>query len=117
MANNDKHKLYDLSSKENGDDEKEFMFTKIPIAGEHDDDSKESWESDESEQEEGEDGPYLGQLITNDEATNDIAFRIGPILDGIILQINQIFSIPVTPNYYQSLHLSHSRLFSNRAGL
>jgi hypothetical protein len=69
LANNEGHDLFDLPpSKENGDDKQEFMFTRIPIAGEH-----------------------------------DIAFRIGPILDGIIFQLDHLFRILVTPNYYQSL--------------
>jgi hypothetical protein len=50
----DCHKLIekDRDTHEGGDDEQEFLFTGIPIAGENDGDTDEEWASDESEQEE-----------------------------------------------------------------
>jgi hypothetical protein len=100
------------------EDEEEFLFKGIPIAGENDGDSEESWErkswdkGDESEPDSEEDSitqnhtwfsPMHG---VNIRATDDIAFCIGPKKDGVIQVINHS-PIPLHNNpYCQLLNLS-----------
>jgi hypothetical protein len=96
-------------TKENADDEHEFKFMGIiPIAGEDDGDSQKSWGSDETEDE---DVPSAMHYSINDDATNVLAFRVGPIMDGIIVDYNQVFHILVTANYYQSLADSDNTIY------
>ena len=71
---------------EGRDDEEEFLFQGIPIAGEHKGDSDEDWyNNDEGE----EDKEILHQNFTsisiNATATEDIAFRVGPTQDGSVI--------------------------------
>jgi hypothetical protein len=87
-------------------DEEEFQFNGIPIAGESDGDSVESWESDirgESKQKEDsltQNHTWLSPVKgVNLRVTNDIASRIGPKKDGVIHGINH-FPIPLHTNLY-----------------
>ncbi len=87
----------------NKDDEEEFLFQGIPIAGENEGDSEDSWESeifgyaatDDWESEEEETSSDTCPFISlNSMATEDIAFKVGPVKDGIVR-----FAI-LPPNYY-----------------
>ncbi len=81
---------------EGRDDEEEFLFHGIPIAGENKGDSEEDWYDEENrieekddeqetdiEEEENNDLPLTRIVYTFDDgASADIAFRIGPQKDG-----------------------------------
>jgi hypothetical protein len=88
QTDNDNQLKTELTHEKRGDEE-EFHFQGIPIAGENDGDSVESWEhaiSGDSDED------LLTQNHTwfspvqgvNLRATDDIAFRIGPKKDGVI---------------------------------
>jgi hypothetical protein len=57
----------------------------------------------QTEEEEDEDVPSAMHYSINDDATNDLAFRVGPVMDGHISDPFSSFYIPITPNYYQPL--------------
>jgi hypothetical protein len=103
----------DRDTHEGGDDEQEFQFMGIPIAGENDGDTDEEWASDESEQEE-ENSPQ-GRLTNNvtfainvdEDATQNLAFQVGPARDGIVL-INTLPPASLTPNYYAPLSIEEN---------
>jgi hypothetical protein len=92
------------------DDEEEFLFQGIPIAGENAGDSEDSWESaifghseDSRESEEEGDAPDCDHFYTmNQMATNYLAFTVGPVKDGIV-KFHFLPPIPLTPNYYRHL--------------
>jgi hypothetical protein len=72
------------------DDEEEFLFQGIPIAGENDGDSDNSWASeifghsdDHRDSKQGGDAPDSDHSY-NQMATNYIAFTVGPVKDGIV---------------------------------
>jgi hypothetical protein len=88
-------------TRDGGDDEQEYQFLGIPIAGENEGDSDEDWYEEDIEEEEDEDKEYLFGLINND-ASNDIAFRVEPNKDGIIMSY-QTDPIPLHPNQYRIL--------------
>jgi hypothetical protein len=101
---------------EERDAEEEFQFKRIPIAGENDGDSEESWEKTSWDSEE--DGENGQDSLTNNcltiiprippsrtihsMATSDIAFWVGPRKDGIV-KIDVTHPFTLTPNYYQVL--------------
>ncbi len=71
-----------LCVNEGRDDEEEFVFQDIPIAGENKGDSEEDWYySDESEQEEEVLHQNFTSILINADATEDIAFLVGPTQD------------------------------------
>ncbi len=105
------------------EDEEEFQFKGIPIAGENDGDSEESWEreswdkGDESETDNdsftnnfqtvdtstGEESPRVPHPRTvHILATEEIAFRVGPRKDGIVKSPTTLPFV-LTTNYYQPL--------------
>ncbi len=72
---------------EGRDDEEEFLFHGIPIAGENEGDSEEDWYysdyySDDSGKEEEIVHQNFTSISINADATEDIAFRVGPTKDG-----------------------------------
>jgi hypothetical protein len=68
---------------EGRDDEEEFVFHGIPIAGENKGDSEEDWYySDEIEEEEEVLHQNFTSMSINADATEDIAFLVGPTQDG-----------------------------------
>jgi hypothetical protein len=90
------------------DDEEEFLFQGIPIAGENEGDSDDSWASeifrrsdDNRDSEKGGDAPDSDHSY-NQMATNYIAFTVGPVKDGIV-KCHSLSPIPLTPNYYRHL--------------
>jgi hypothetical protein len=90
------------------DDEEEFLFQGIPIAGENERDSDDSWESeifghsdDNRDSAAGGKAPDSGHSY-NHMATNYIAFTVGPVKDGIV-KFHSLPPIPLTPNYYRHL--------------
>jgi hypothetical protein len=96
---------------EGKDDEEEFVFKGIPIAGENEGDSEDSWESeifghdatDDCESEEEETSSDTCPFTSlNSMATEDIAFKVGPVKDGIV-RFEILPTIPLTPNYYRHL--------------
>ncbi len=113
---------------QDADDEQEYKFTRIHMAGEHESDYDDAWdnESDESDQEETEDEPkhkptihqcmnaivehvYKHVMLSlpvsiNTTASDDLTFRLGSITDGIV-RTHSLSPIPLTPNYYHPLTL------------
>ncbi len=67
----------DRDTREGGDDEQEYQFLGIPIAGENEGDSEEDWYEDDIEEKEDEEKEHLFGFI-NTDASDDIAFRVGP---------------------------------------
>jgi hypothetical protein len=104
--------LFDTKTdtREGGDDEQEFQFMGIPIAGENDGDTDEEWASDESEHDE--DNSPQGRLTNNatfainvdEHATRNLAFQVGPVRDGIVV-FNTLPPASLTPNYYTPLSI------------
>jgi hypothetical protein len=92
------------------DDEEEFLFQGIPIAGENIGDSEDSWESDffrnsedSQESEHATDVPDRDHPYQmNQMATNYLAFTVGSVKDGIV-KFHSLSPIPLTPNYYRHL--------------
>ena len=92
------------------EDEEEFVFQGIPIAGENDGDSEASWERASWDQEDEDETDNITQNHTwlspvqgvNLRATDDIAFRIGPKKDGVI-QVMIHSPIPLHTNPYGQL--------------
>jgi hypothetical protein len=74
------------ATRANREDEEEFLFQGIPIAGENDGDSEASWERASWDQEDEDETDNITQNHiwlspvqgVNLRATDDIAFRIGP---------------------------------------
>jgi hypothetical protein len=88
---------------EGRDDEEEFVFHGIPIAGENKGDSEEDWYySDESEQEEDVLHQNFTSVSINTHATEDIAFLVGPTQDGRV-KLSTRTPIPFHLNPYQLL--------------
>jgi hypothetical protein len=98
------------ATRANREDEEEFLFQGIPIAGENDGDSKESWEHASWDQDDEDKTKNITQNHTwcspvhgvNLRATDDIAFRIGPKKDGVI-QVMLTSPIPLHTNTYGQL--------------
>jgi hypothetical protein len=92
---------------EERDDEEEFVFHGIPIAGENKGDSEEDWyDSDESEQEEEVLHNNFTSILINAAATEDIAFLVGPTQDGQI-KLPTRTPLPTYLNPYQILNEEH----------
>ncbi len=114
---------------EEREDEEEFQFKGIPIAGENDGDSEESWERESwdtgddretekdsftnnlqwanwdtsEEPKQGEDSPWFPHPSTvHILATEDIAFSVGPRKDGIV-KFTTTLPFVLFTNYYQPL--------------
>jgi hypothetical protein len=114
---------------EEREDEEEFQFKGIPIAGENDGDSEESWEReswDKGDERETDNDSFTNNLQwahwdTSTEskqreesprvpiprtvhilATEEIAFKVGPRKDGIV-QSHTTLPFVLTANYYQLL--------------
>jgi hypothetical protein len=92
-------------TREGGDDEQEFQFLGIPIAGENEGDSDEDWYSDDSQQDEHK-NLHTNNCVTtsiNVTASDSLAFQVGPTKDGRVM-IRTHHPIPCHPNPYQLLH-------------
>jgi hypothetical protein len=90
--------------REGGDDEQEFQFLGIPIAGENKGDSDEDWYSDDSQQDEHKD-LHTNNCTTasiNVPASVSLAFQVSPAKDGHVM-IRTHTPIPYHPNPYQIL--------------
>jgi hypothetical protein len=123
------HQITTALTHEEREDEEEFQFKGIPIAGENDGDSEESWEreswdtGDDRETEkdsftnnlqwanwdtseahkQGEESPWFPQPRTvHILATEDITFSVGPRKDGIV-KFTTTLPFVLTSNYYQLL--------------
>jgi hypothetical protein len=99
------------------DDEQEYQFLGIPIAGENKGDSEEDWyhqnmvrivekddEQDTDVEEEEDEQIPLARIdhTMDEEASDDIAFRIGPTKDGI-MRMKKGKPITLNPNPFQPL--------------
>jgi hypothetical protein len=92
-------------TREGGDDEQEFQFLGIPIAGENKGDSDEDWYSDDSAHDEYKD-LHTNNCTTasiNVPASTSLAFQVGPTKDGRVM-IRTHTPIPCHPNPYQLLN-------------
>jgi hypothetical protein len=110
------HQIQAAPPRADREDEEEFLFKGIPIAGENDGDSEERWKCESWDK--GDEGETDNDSITqnhtwfspvhgvNIRATDDIAFRIGPKKDGVI-DVSIHSPIPLHTNpYCQLLTLS-----------
>jgi hypothetical protein len=96
---------------EGRDDEEEFRFIGISIAGKNKGDSHDSWESTifghnsndsgESEEEETSSNCYPSSKL-NLKAIEDLAFMVGPVKNRIV-KLHHLPPIPFTSNYYRHL--------------
>jgi hypothetical protein len=102
----------------NKDDEEEFLFQGIPIAGENEGDSDDSWDSETFEPTQnvtfalplhpsrgiGATDSPAGSLLSklHLKATEAIAFLVGSVKDGVV-QTYTLPPIPLNPNFYQPL--------------
>ncbi len=91
-------------TREGGDDEQEFQFLGIPIAGENEGDSDEDWYSDDSTQDEHKDlhTNHCTTASINVTASDSLAFQVGPTQDGRVM-IRTHKPIPCPSNPYQLL--------------
>jgi hypothetical protein len=106
------------SINEEQNDEEEFQFQGIPIAGENEGDSEESWERESWDNDDEQDSPQSSTSSTihnnavfvianvNQQANDDLAFMLGPRKDGVI-QYHTPSLLHLTPNYYR--HLDNSQ--------
>ena len=108
----------DREATTNKDDEEEFLFLGIPLAGENEGDSEDSWESEvfghtqnvtfavplhPSHGLGATDSPANSLLSKlHLKATEAIAFLVGSVKDGVV-QTYTLPPIPLNPNFYQPL--------------
>ncbi len=91
-------------TREGGDDEQEFQFLGIPIAGENKGDSDEDWYSDDNTHDDYKD-LHTNNCITasiNVPASTSLAFHVGPTKDGRVMTRTHT-PIPCHQNPYQLL--------------